>query len=123
MQRLSLPKEMPCIGSVFECTESRYVIKAKVVTEVIEHKSLKAINCPKGSNVKPGEFPSNVKAYVQYNDSIAILAGLLNTKGAVSLIRVQELLRQLFLYLLARVTTFLLKICHFFDVRLEPNFL
>ena len=94
-------KDCPCLkkclasGRVLECTESRYVIKAKVVTEVIEHQSLKAINCPKGSNVKPGEFPSNVKAYVQYDDSIAILAGQLNTKGAVSLIRVQELLNAL----------------------------
>ena len=94
-------KDCPCLkkclasGRVLECTESRYVIKAKVVTEVIEHQSLKAINCPKGSNVKPGEFPSNVNTYVQYDDSIAILAGLLYTNGAVSLIKVQELLNAL----------------------------
>ena len=36
-------KDCPCLkkclasGRVFECTESRYVIKAKVITEVIEH--------------------------------------------------------------------------------------
>lgn len=79
-------------GKVFECAESRYVIKAEISTKVTEHQSLKVTDCPNGNKVKPGEFPSNVKAYVQYDDSIAIFAGLLNTKGAVSLDRTQDLL-------------------------------
>ena len=67
-------------GKIFECAESRYVIKAEITTKVTEHQSLKVTYCPNGNKVKPGEFPSNVKAYVQYDDSIAIFAGLLNTK-------------------------------------------
>ena len=35
-----------------------------------------------------GEFPEGIRAYVQYGDSVSVLAGLLSTYGAVSTMRI-----------------------------------
>lgn len=83
-------------GKVFACGEKRYVVEALVTTMVIEHQSLKAVACPNGEKKLKGEFPENVKAYVQYGNSFTVMAGLLSTTGAVSLNRIQTLLRAMF---------------------------
>lgn len=84
------------LGNVFACGESRYVVEAVVNTHVIEHQSLKAVACPLGDIKLRGEFPEDVKAHVQYGKSFTVLASILNTTGAVSISRIQELLGDLF---------------------------
>jgi len=86
-----------CIASsnVFECTESRYVVDVKVITTVTEHQTLKVVECPHNEVVIPSSFPSNIKAHVQYGESITVLSGLLSTYGAVSLKRIHVLLGSL----------------------------
>lgn len=44
---------------------------------------------PRGEAGLAGEFPKNVKAYVQYGDSVTVLVGLLVSYGAMSINRVQ----------------------------------
>ena len=86
-----------CLASdnVFECDNSRYVIEAKITTHVVEHQLITAKNCPCGEKILTGEFPKDVKAYVQYGDSLTVLSGLLSTYGAVSLNRIHVLLSSL----------------------------
>ena len=89
-----------CLASdnVFKCDSSRYVIEAKITTHVVEHQLIIANNCPCGEKSLTGEFPKDVKAYVQYGDSLTVLSGLLSTYGAVSLNRILVLLSS-FLYI------------------------
>lgn len=82
-------------GKVFHCGEKRYVVEAEVRTKVTEHQSIRVSSCPCGKTVPAGTFPENVKAYVQYGDSVTVLAGLLNTYGAVSNNRIHVLLGSL----------------------------
>ncbi|MBQ2382169.1 MAG: IS66 family transposase [Succinivibrio sp.] len=86
-----------CLASdnVFACDSSRYVIEAKITTHVVEHQLITAKNCPCGEKSLTGEFPKDVKAYVQYGDSLTVLSGLLSTYGAVSLNRIHVLLSSL----------------------------
>ena len=86
-----------CIASsnIFECTESRYVVDVKVITTVTEHQTLKVVECPHNEVVTPSSFPPNIKAHVQYGESITVLSGLLSTYGAVSLKRIHVLLGSL----------------------------
>ena len=87
-----------CIQSqnVFTCAESRYEVNVVVKTKVTEHQVL-AINeckcgCLKGTK---GEFPTELKAYVQYGNSFAVLASMLSTYGAVSYNRIATMIRNL----------------------------
>ena len=82
-------------GRVFQCGEKRYVVEAEVGTKVTEHQSMKAIRCPCGEEGLAGAFPEEVKAYVQYGDSVTVLAGLLNTYGCMSIQRIHVLLGSL----------------------------
>lgn len=70
-----------CLASdnVFECDSSRYVIEAKISTHVVEHQLITVKNCPCEEKSLTGEFPKDVKAYVQYSDSFTVLSGLLST--------------------------------------------
>ena len=43
-------------GKIFECTEKRYVVEAVINTKVIEHQTVKAIDCPCGESKLKGEF-------------------------------------------------------------------
>lgn len=61
-------------GKVFECGEKRFVVEAVVTTKVIEHQSLKVV-CPCGESKLKGEFPEEVKAYVQYGDTFTAISG------------------------------------------------
>ena len=64
--------------------------------KVIEHQSLKAVACPCGERKLKGEFPEEVKAYVQYGDTFTAMAGLLSTFGAVSTDRIQTIIDGMF---------------------------
>ena len=66
-------------GGVFSCGERRYEVNVVIGTEVTEHQSLEAVACPYVGTVRPAAFPENVRAHVQYGDSVSVLVGLLNT--------------------------------------------
>ena len=83
-------------GKVFECGEKRFIVEAVVTTKVIEHQSMKAVACPCGESKLKGEFPEEVKAYVQYGDTFTAMAGLLSTFGAVSTDRIQTIIDGMF---------------------------
>lgn len=96
------PNLKTCVasGDVFTCAESRYVIEAKTITLVVEHQSLVATNSSYGGHGKDeklaGEFPADVRGYVQYGNSVTVLAALLSTYGAVAYNRIHVLLNGLF---------------------------
>lgn len=91
------PHLLDCLssGTVFQCGEKRYEVDAVITTRVTEHQTMKACACPLGYEGLKGQFPENVKAYVQYGSSITVLAGLLSTYGAVSTERIHVLLGSL----------------------------
>ncbi len=82
-------------GGVFSCGEKRYEVNVVIGTKVTEHQSLEAVACPYGEAVQPAAFPENIRAHVQYGDSVSVLVGLLNTYGAVSVNRIHVLLGSL----------------------------
>jgi transposase len=82
-------------GNVFACGEKRYEVNVVVSTKVTEHQSMEAVSCPYGEAVPAASFPGNIRAYVQYGDSVSVLVGLLNTYGAVSINRIHVLLGSL----------------------------
>lgn len=50
---------------------------------------------PLGGEAPAAEFPANIRAHVQYGDSVCVLAGLLSTYGAVSAGHIHTLLGSL----------------------------
>lgn len=82
-------------GTVFQCAEKRYEVNAVIQTKVTEHQVMKCSGCPWGEPCLAGHFPENIKAYVQYGDSVSVLAGLLSTYGAVGADRIHVLLGSL----------------------------
>ena len=56
------------------------------------HQTPKVVECPHKKVVTPSSFSSNIKAHVQYGESITVLSGLLSSYGAVSLKRIHVLL-------------------------------
>ena len=94
---LACPHLNECVadGNVFSCGEKRYEVNAVIATKVTEHQSLKVKSCPCCGESFTGEFPEGIRAYVQYGDSVSVLAGLLSTYGAVSTQRIHILLGSL----------------------------
>ena len=82
-------------GHVFSCGEKRYEVNAVITTKVTEHQSVQVSSCPNSGEALSGEFPEGIRAYVQYGDSVSVLAGLLSTYGAVSTMRIHVLLGSL----------------------------
>lgn len=94
---LQCPHLNECIvkGDVFTCGEKRYEVNAVITTRVTEHQSVRVDSCPCSGETFSGEFPEDIRAYVQYGDSVSVLAGLLSTYGAVSAMRIHVLLGSL----------------------------
>ena len=94
---LSCPYLNECVmnGNVFTCGEKRYEVNAVITTRVTEHQSIHVDSCPCTGEALIGEFPEGIRAYVQYGDSVSVLAGLLSTYGAVSTMRIHVLLGSL----------------------------
>lgn len=82
-------------GHVFACGEKRYEVNAEVRTVVTEHQMLEVDYCPCTGQALAGTFPEKIKAYIQYGDSVTVLAGILNTYGAVSINRIHVILSSL----------------------------
>ena len=79
----------------FQCVDKRYVVDVQVKTRVTEHRIFEPAYCHCGKKGLIGQFPDGIKAYVQYGDSVTVLAGLLNTYGAVSINRIHVILGSL----------------------------
>ena len=78
-----------CVG------ETRNVIDAVVAVKNTAHQSL-TVNCPLRNVLLKGEFPKDIKATVQYGENLQALVVAMNTVGAVSLNRTQEILSGVF---------------------------
>ena len=94
---LSCPHLDECAmsGKVFTCGEKRYEVNAVITTRVTEHQAIHVDACPCTGESLTGEFPEGIWAYMQYGDSVSVLAGLLSTYGAVSAMRTHVLLGSL----------------------------
>jgi len=79
----------------FACAESRYVVDVLVTTRVTAHRTLNPVLCPCDETDLDAHFPDGVRAYIQYGDSVTVLAGLLSTYGAVSYERLRVILNSL----------------------------
>ena len=76
--------------------EKRHVIDAAVTVNVTEHQALELPICMLYGDTRRGDFPSDVKAAVQYGENLQALAAALNTAGAVSIKRTHEILSGVF---------------------------
>lgn len=85
-----------CSIAGFSCRESRYVVDLVMETRVTEHRVLRSDRCPFSDGPVSGSFPDGVSAHAQYGDSVAVVAGLLSTHGAVSDSRISSLMRSMF---------------------------
>ena len=96
------PNLVKCISDkTLEAGESRFVVDAVMDVRVREYRSMGAKSCPMGNWQGPEEmsrvrFPEGVDAHVQYGDSFAAVAGILNTYGAISFSRVSDIIRSMF---------------------------
>ena len=85
-QHYQICKGTACIA------EKRHVIDAVVTVNVTEHQALELPICMLYGDTRRGDFPSDVKATVQYGENLQALAAALNTVGAVSIKRTHEIL-------------------------------
>ena len=76
--------------------EKRHVVDAAVTVNVVEHQALEIPVCMMHGSTRRGEFPSDVKAAVQYGENLQALSVALNTVGAVSIKRTHEILSGVF---------------------------
>lgn len=72
------------------------MVEAVINTKNIEYQAVKAIDCPCEESKLNGEFPENVRGYIQYGDSFTAISGLLSTFGAVSTDRIQNIIDGMF---------------------------
>jgi len=91
---LGCPQHDTCVSRA--CVgETRKVVDAVVTVKVTAHQVL-VLDCPLHGILRKGEFPEDVKATVQYGENLQALTIALNTVGAVSLNRTQEILSGVF---------------------------
>ena len=82
-------KGTACVG------ETRYKVDIQVIQTLDAYESME-VKCPKTNQTLKGTFPSDINDQIQYGESIASLIVTLNTVGAVSAKRTQEILGSLF---------------------------
>ena len=84
--------------SSFTQCESRFVVDLVVETKVTEHRTMKT-SCECGMDASgrslKGTFPEDVKAYIQYGNSVTSVVSMLSGYGFVSYGRITGLLRDL----------------------------
>ena len=76
--------------------EKRHIIDAVVTVNVTEHQVLEIPICMMHGGTHKGEFPSDIKASVQYGENLQALSVALNTVGTVSIKRTHEILSGVF---------------------------
>ena len=89
------PHYQMCKGTAC-IAEKRHVIDAVVNVNVTEHQALEIPICMLHGDTRRGNFPSDVKAAVQYGKNLQALSVALNTVGAVSVKRTHEILSGVF---------------------------
>ena len=89
------PHYQMCKGTAC-IAEKRHVIDAVVTVSVVEHQALEIPVCMLHGGTRKGEFPTDVKASVQYGENLQALSVALNTVGAVSIKRTHEILSGVF---------------------------
>ena len=89
------PHYQMCRGTAC-IAEKRQVIDAVVNVNVTEHQALEIPICMLHGGTRRGEFPSDVKAAVQYGENLQALSVALNTVGSVSINRTHEILSGVF---------------------------
>lgn len=75
--------------------ERRYKVDIKI-TQTLEAYDAYKVVCPKSNETLKGIFPDDIKGEIQYGSNIAAFIVALNTVGAVSAKRVQEIAGSLF---------------------------
>ena len=75
-----------------------YELNVGPYVKVTSHHVIEGPSCPhdKSTLKMKGRFPDNIRGYIQYGDSFAVLSGLLSTYGAVSVNRIHDLLSSMF---------------------------
>lgn len=76
-------------------TERRYQVDIEIAQTLEAYDCFKVV-CPKTNETLKGSFPENIKGEIQYGTNIASFIVALNTVGAVSAKRVQEIAGSLF---------------------------
>lgn len=76
--------------------EKCHVIDAVVTVNVTEHQVLELPICMLHEDTRRREFPSDIKAMVQYGSNLQALFVVLNTVGAMSVKRTHEILSRVF---------------------------
>lgn len=76
--------------------ETRHEIDAEVVVNVTAHQLVVVSSCPLHGGERAGDFPSNIKATVQYGKNLQAMVVAFNTVGAVSINRTHEILGSVF---------------------------
>lgn len=89
------PHDKICKGTAC-IAEKRHVIDAVVTVKVTQHQALEIPICMMHGGTRKGEFPSAIKASVQYGENLQALSVALNTVGAVSIKRTHEILSGVF---------------------------
>lgn len=84
--------------------EKCHVIDAVVTVNVTEHQTQEIPICMMHGGTHKGEFPSAIKASVQYGENLQALSVALTTVGAVSIKRTHEILSGVFNIPIATVT-------------------
>ena len=72
------------------------MVEAVINTKNLELLAVKAIDCPCEESKLKGEFPENVRGYIQYGDSFTAISELFSTFGAVSTDRIQTIIDGMF---------------------------
>ena len=76
--------------------ETRHEVDTVVTVDVTAHNAIEVRECPLHGGVKPGSFPENIKATVQYGKNLQAMVVAFNTIGAVSINRTHEILSSVF---------------------------
>jgi len=92
---MTCPKFAECAQNA-KVQSRRHVIKPRLEVDVIEHQRMKMLRCPSGKKHLTGTFPSNLKAPVQYDESLSALVATFSAYGAVSAVRIQQIFRGMY---------------------------
>ena len=76
--------------------ETRHEIDAEVSVNITAHELVVVGSCPLHGGERAGNFPSNIKATVQYGKNLQAMVVAFNTVGAVSINRTHEILGSVF---------------------------
>ena len=89
------PHREECLKSA-KILEKRRIVDIIVKTRLTEHQLVCVKECPLCHQKLTGKFPEEVKAPLQYGDSLSAFVTALNTLGAVSMSRIKEILGNVF---------------------------